>query len=418
MADSFQLLLKQNEWQSALANAFKIMGCKDNLTEIDNSLVSAITEEGGKFHDKNQYTFIDCVTSRVYDPTNSNVLEAEEIPASTQQQIRVDNIRQIAITTDLLGLTGRAWGDEGSFGQYKNLVVSQVEKCKKVYDHKKVNVGIGTLESSVGKQSQTVTLYDAEVGDTAKDTEAKNRMNAQLIAKKITDIKAELREPSNDYTDIGYLDTFDDKKMTVVWNQNWLSTINLLDVPTVYNDNYFDFNGKQLLAEFMGTKVNTTGTADGSTHRALDEYKIPVWSEDETGEGATALKGDYKSSATATEYKVVRPGELLPKGTPIVALATALTTKDNFQTSYTRLGKTIYRNVSVYDTVHAYVPDSTIICKILALGEGVKYLSGLRSSGEFQNFKNNTSNYYTTFCYSEVEALGGYPVITIRKYTA
>ena len=54
MAANFNLTLKTNEWQSALANAFKIMGCKDNLESIDDSLVAAVMEEGGKFHDKNR----------------------------------------------------------------------------------------------------------------------------------------------------------------------------------------------------------------------------------------------------------------------------------------------------------------------------------------------------------------------------
>ena len=57
MAQDFALLLKRNEFATGLANAFKIMGCKDNLSEIEDDLVSEVMEEGGKFHDKNQYSF-------------------------------------------------------------------------------------------------------------------------------------------------------------------------------------------------------------------------------------------------------------------------------------------------------------------------------------------------------------------------
>ena len=147
MAQDCALLLKRNEFATGLANAFKIMGCKDNLSEIEDDLVSEVMEEGGKFHDKNQYSFIDCAFTRRYNPTDSNVLAPEQTPESTQKEIRVDNIRQIALTTDLLGLTGRAWQDEGSYSAYANLVRSQVEKAKKIYDKLFVETSIGTLES-------------------------------------------------------------------------------------------------------------------------------------------------------------------------------------------------------------------------------------------------------------------------------
>lgn len=402
MAQDFNLTLRTNEWQSALANAFKIMGCKDNLDGIEDSLVSKVMEEGGKFHDKNQYSFIDCAFSRNYNPADSNLLAPEQIPASTQKEIRVDNIRQIALTTDLLGLTGRAWADEGSYSSYANLVRSQVEKAKKVYDKLFVEVSIGTLESSIGKQSQTVKLFEDAVDDKAVDLEAKHRMNGQLIAKKITDIKAEIRQPTREYTDIGYLDVFENVKMTTLWSQDWLSRINKLNLPTTYNDNYFDFNGEQMLASRFGTRVSTPVNADGINHRASNEYCIGV-----------NASGEYAAPASATKYINVKPGDVLPKGTPIVARTTdeAYTTKDF---SRTVLGKPVKYSVDLYTAVHGYTPDPKIICKIVALGEDIKYLSGLRTSGEFNNFKNNSTNMYTTFMFSDVEHLGGYPLITIR----
>ena len=33
---------------------------------------------------------------------------------------------------------------------------------------------------------------------------------------------------------------------------------------------------------------------------------------------------------------------------------------------------------------------------------------------KFNNYKNNTTNMYTTFMFSDVEHLGGYPLITIK----
>lgn len=399
MAANFNATLKTNEWNSALYNAYKVMGAKDNLSDLDDSLVGKIREEGGMFHDKNQYTFIDTVSSRDWDPTDTNLLAQEERPNVKQQEIAVKNKRQIAITKSYF-LDKRAWGSPDSYAQYINLVDSQVSKCKKVYDHTFVNVGVGCMESSIGKQSQTITLPEASQTATNVELEAINRITAQKIAERITNIRAELRDPSTDYNDLGFLDCYNDSKLTVIWNQSFLSKIDMLSLPTVYNDKYFDFNGIQLLGKYFGKKINESKTADGLTHRALNEYKIKVGS-------------DGKYSASGTTYKVIRPGELLPESTPIVSLATDETTS-SLSVNTQNFGKTTSITVTVYSTVHAYQEDDTIICKIVSL-DGLKYLSGFQTDGTFQNYKSNTSNIYSTFMFSDVEYLGGYPFVTLRQ---
>ena len=400
MANAFSNTLNVNEWDSALYNAYKIMGCKDNLEDLDMGLVSAITEEGGKFQDKNQYSFINVVSTREWDPTDTNVLAFEERPEVKQQEIVVKNKRQVAITKSFF-LDKRAWGSPDSYAQYIGLVDSQVSKAKKVYDQKFVNVGVGTLESNVGAQQQTVKLYAVGETDTAKDIEAKNRMNAQLIAEKVTHIKNLLRDPNSDFNDLGFLDSFGDAKMTVLWNEEFLNSIHMLDLPTTYNDKYFDFNGRQMLAKYLASGTSAAGTADGTTHRAFNEYKIPV-----------KANGEYVAAASAAKYVVVRPGDLLPKGTPIVAKETPESTAV-FATSYKIWNKTINLNVTVYESVHAYQPNAKIICKILSL-DALKFISSFQSDGTFMNYKSNTENIYSTFLFSDVEYLGGYPLVTLK----
>ena len=400
MANAFSNTLNVNEWDSALYNAYKIMGCKDNLEDLDMGLVSAITEEGGKFQDKNQYSFIKVVSTREWDPTDTNVLAFEERPEVKQQEIVVKNKRQVAITKSFF-LDKRAWGSPDAYAQYIGLVDSQVSKAKKVYDQKFVNVGVGTLESNVGAQQQTVKLYAVGETDTAKDIEAKNRMNAQLIAEKVTHIKNLLRDPNSDFNDLGFLDSFGDAKMTVLWNEEFLNSIHMLDLPTTYNDKYFDFNGRQMLAKYLASGTSAAGTADGTTHRAYNEYKIPV-----------KANGEYIAAASAVKYVVVRPGDLLPKGTPIVAKETPESTAV-FATSYKIWNKTVNLNVTVYESVHAYQPNAKIICKILSL-DALKFISSFQSDGTFMNYKSNTENIYSTFLFSDVEYLGGYPLVTLK----
>ena len=401
MANAFSNTLNVNEWDSALYNAYKIMGCKDNLEDLDMGLVSAITEEGGKFQDKNQYSFINVVSTREWDPTDTNVLAFEERPEVKQQEIVVKNKRQVAITKSFF-LDKRAWGSPDAYAQYIGLVDSQVSKAKKVYDQKFVNVGVGTLESNVGAQQQTVKLYAVGETDTAKDIEAKNRMNAQLIAEKVTHIKNLLRDPNSDFNDLGFLDSFGDAKMTVLWNEEFLNSIHMLDLPTTYNDKYFDFNGRQMLAKYLASGTSAAGTADGTTHRAFNEYKIPV-----------KTNGEYVAAASAVKYVVVRPGDLLPKGTPIVAKETPESTAV-FATSYKIWNKTVNLNVTVYESVHAYQPNAKIICKILSF-DALKFISSFQSDGTFMNYKSNTENIYSTFLFSDVEYLGGYPLVTLKS---
>lgn len=400
MANAFSPSLSVNAWDSGLYNAYKIMGTKDNLDDLDMGLVSAITEEGGKFQDKNQYSFINVVSTRDWDPTDTNVLAFEERPEVKQQEIKVKNKRQVAITKSFF-LDKQAWGSPDAYAQYIGLVDSQVSKAKKVYDQKFVNVGVGTLESNVGAQQQTVKLYATADADTAKDIEAKNRMNAQLIAEKVTHIKNLLRDPNSDFNDLGFLDSFGDAKMTVIWNEEFLNSIHMLDLPTTYNDKYFDFNGRQMLAKYLASGTSAAGTADGTTHRAYNEYKIPV-----------KANGEYVAAASAVKYVVVRPGDLLPKGTPIVAKDTEESTA-TFATSYKIWNKTVNLNVTVYESVHAYQPNAKIICKILSL-DALKYISSFQSDGNFLNYKSCTENMYSTFLFSDVEYLGGYPLVTLK----
>ena len=406
MANAFSNTLRVNEWDAALFNAYKIMGTKSNLDDLDMSLVSKVTEEGGKYQDKNQYSFINVVSTREWDPTDTNNFAFEERPEIKQQEIPVRNKRQIAITKSFF-LDKRSWGTEGSYGQYIGLVDSQVSKAKKVYDQKFVNVGIGNLHSNVGSQRQTVKLYEAAPDALPKDIEAINRMNASLIAEKVTHIKNLLRDPNSDFNDIGFLDSYGDSMLDVVWNEDFLTKIHMLDLPTVYNDKFFNFTGIQLLGKYHGDgALTTTATADGTTHRAFNEYKIPVKAN---GEYQAPSSGSYPAGTT---YKVVRPGDILPKGTPIVAAGTELTTS-SLTYSYQIWGKPVNVTVTAYNTVHAYVANPKKICSILCLGDGVKFISSFQSDGSFQNYKSNTENIYSTFLFSDVEYLGGYPCVTL-----
>ena len=398
---TFSGTLNKNEWDSGLYNAYTLMAIQaDNLDGLDDSLASMFKTEGGKFSDKNVYSDVNIVSSRIWDPTDTNVLAMEERPEYKQQEIVVNKKRQIAITIDKY-LSRRAWMDEGAYAQYASLVQAQVGNTKRVYDQKLVNVAIGTMESSVGSQRQTVAIPALTGDETFEQLEAHSRITGQRIANKLANIYAKLKDASDQFNDNGFIKSFDKAKMLVIWNEDYLNSIQYIDLPTIFHkDGLFDFTGKELLAQYMGTDVTTPTTADGTTHRAKNEYKIPV-----DGNGAY--------SASGNTYKLVRPGDLLPNKTPIVAPSTAETTS-TLDTSYKVDNKTVKLTVEVFNTVHAYVPDSTIICKIVAK-PGIKYLSDFQTDTEFYNPKNLTRNMYLTWLFAEPQYLSGYPLITLRK---
>ena len=107
--------------------------------------------------------------------------------------------------------------------------------------------------------------------------------------------------------------------------------------------------------------------------------------------------------------KHVFGGEELPVGTLIAA---ADTKETSAKKDFTINGQNL--NIRYYTTVHAYKPDNTIICKIMHK-DSIKYLSSFKTSTEFFNAKNLSTNRYLTWMYAKPEYLKNYPLITLRE---
>ena len=399
---NFNGRLNQNEWNSGLYNAYALVAIlADNLSGLDDSLVSEFKTQGGMYRDKLVYTDVDIVSSRNWDPSDTNVLATEERPNVKQQEIVIDQKRQIAITDDKY-LTRRAWMDEGSYASYAALIQAQVGNTKKVYEQKLVNVAVGTMETNVGEQEQTVALLDEASATTPEGKEATLRMNAGKIGLALANLYDEIKDASDNFNDNEFIKTFGKGDLKVIWNNAYLNTIQKIDLPTVFHkDNIIDFTGKTLLQKYMGKDV-TSGTANGTTHRAKNEYKIPV------------SGGAYSESSST--YKVIRAGDLLPSGTPIAADKDSLITEVVDMTLYSIDGKAprIKTPVELNKNALAYEADDTIICKIVHK-DGIKFPSSFETDSEFINAKNHSRNHYLTWMFAEPTYLEGYPLITLRK---
>lgn len=383
---AFTGTLNTNEMYAGLFNAYRLIKTiSDNLDAVDTSLAARYRTDGGMYHDKSVFTDMDIVSSREWDPTDTNVLEPEAKVAPVQQEIVVNQKRQIGLYSENY-LTKRAWMDVSAFEAFNSVVQQQVGNTKKVYEQRLVDVFVGTTTANKGKQLQTVDITTA-VGKTTG--EEKNRLTAQAIAQKIADLEVDLKDSTRDYNDYGFMKAFNSGDFDIVWNASYANMITKLDLPTIFHKDGLFKDGTLLPARYFGAQ-STAGTADGTTHRAMDEYKITVGN-------------DGKYLKTGTKVVNVFPGDLLPESTPIVEAGTALTTRKITNTS-----------TQVYDTVYAYTANAKVICKIIHK-DAVKYLSSFETSTEFWNPKNLSTNRYLTWMFASPDRLYAYPYITLEE---
>lgn len=386
---NFTGTLNTNEFYNSLFNAYRLITTfADGLDALDDSLANKFRSDGGMYQDKSVFTDMDVLMSREWDPADTNVLAPELTVAPVQQEIVVDQKRQIGLYSEQY-LTKRAWMDPTVFDAFNSVVQAQVGNTKRLYEQRLVDVFIGTESTSTGEQAQNIDITTAVGSATGEEA---NRLAAQCIATAMADIMVKVKDSSPDFNDYEFIKAYNESDLEIIWNASWYNKILYTDLPTIFHKDELLKKGHVLPARYFGS-ATAAGTANGTTDRAMDEYKIRV-----DGTGAY--------SATGTVLKNVFPGDILPQGTPIVAHTTALTTA-SWTTTYNGRGYTF----QVYSTVHAYTEDGDIICKIVHKN-GVRYLSSFETSTEFWNPKNLTTNRYLTWMFAKPQHLANYPFIT------
>ena len=383
---AFNGQLNTNEFYNGLYNQIRLaLIYSSNLAGLDDSLAARYRADGGMYHDKSVYTDMDVLYSRVWDPTDTNVLAPEAVVAPKQQEIVVNKFRQIGLYTDEY-LTKRAWGDAAKYDEFRSVVSKQVAETKKVFEQKMVDTYVGVKQNG-GAQDVTLTLpTDAD------DQEAQNRLQAQAIAKQVGDILGKMQDSTTAYNLNGFLKSFKPGDFDVVWNLDYYNKILYTDLPTIFHKENLLKDGKTLDSHYFGT-ATVAATADGTTVRARREYFIRV-----------DASGKYATSGAIVKH--VFPGDLLPESTP-----TQATGADTFASiTATVNGKS--RTISVCTSAFAYTENTKVICKIIHK-DAIKYLSSFETGTEFWNPKNLSTNRYLTWAYAEPENLDGFPMVTI-----
>ena len=359
---AFTGTLNSNEIFSSLYNMIiSVQAFGDSIARTNSTLADKFRVDGSLYGDQKLYVATDALKSAPWgnDAEATNLLAINRPAAPNVQAIELNVFRQIALTVDEY-LSKRAWGSEGAFSQFNNVLMGWIGDTKRVYDTTTVNTFVGTAETAIGAQSQNITIPE---GATEEES---NRLYAQAIATKMANIMVELTDPSRDYNDLGYLRSYRPEDLIVVWNADQYNKIRKTDMPTIFHkDGLFDkMNEVVLPAKYFGVINTAVSTGDGIIR---------------------SLKEDSNTGTGGTRYHFFA-GELVGAGC--------------VQKSYT-----------------TYTPDDSIVCKIVHKN-AIPWMSAFEVGTSFFNPKSLTTNHYLTFGHNTLEALKNYPLITLRAVEA
>lgn len=366
--------LNVNEIQSSIYNM--IIGQYINTQNINrtyNTLLNMSRRNVGLYGDQELHYATNAYRTYKYNPDTveqCNVLAVHRPPAPQCQALQLDNARYIPVTIDDY-FSKRAFATESSFSDYNATMVQWLRDTMEIYLTTMYNTFIGTDETNVGRQEQTVSLKDITAPATTVDEEAENRLEAALIGQKIADIIVALGDPihGKDFNDYGFYRSWNAEDLVIVWNSAFFNKIRKVDLTTIFHDNGIvdKLEEKYILPDtYFGTVNDKAGTA-GAANVAV----------------RSLIEKDYEVSGVKTH---VFPGELIP-------------------------------NNAAYLANETYTVKTDIICKIMHR-ESVPVLNGAESETVFINGKNWSENRYLHFLVNTLEHIKDMPFITVKAVTA
>lgn len=365
--------LNVNEIQSSIYNM--IIGQyihTRNINNTYNTLLNMARRNVGLYGDQELHYATDAYRTYEYNPDTTeqcNVLAVHRPPDPKCQAIQLNNARYIPVTIDDY-FTKRAFMSESGFSDYNAVIVQWLRDTMEIYLTTMYNTFIGTNQTNVGKQIQTVFFPGKEPANIT-DIESANRISAVTIGQAIADILVSLSDPiqGKNFNDYGFYRSWNPDDLVIVWNSAYFNQIRKVDLVTIFHDEGIvdKLEEKYVLPEtYFGTVNAESGTAGASntTVRTLVEKEYTV---------------------SGTKYHVF-PGELIPSGAAYLANET-------------------------------YTVSTDIICKIMHK-ESVPILDGVEGEKVFINGRNWSENRYLHFLVNTPEHLKDMPFITLKAATA
>lgn len=349
MAAPFNGMLKSNEIFASIYNMIISQEVfADNIKGTYSSLVDKARVDGGLYGDTKLYYATDALESAPWTDDNEalNLLMLHRPEAPKCQSLVIDQFRQIRLTVDNY-LSKRAWSTESAFSSFNSVMLGWIRATKRIYDSTLYNTYIGTTESSIGEQEISITPIDGQ-------------NDALTMAEALATLLVNLKDITRDYNDYGFLRSYDESDLMVVWNAKHYNTLKKIDMPVIFHNEGLlnEFDQTVLPARYFGV-VNTEDPRNGSedgTVRSLIEQTI---GSNHYFPGDSIKVGD---SAEAGTY---------------------------------------------------YVEDPTIAFKLVHK-RSVPFMSAFEVGTSFFNPRSLTETHFLTFGYNTLEYLKNYPMITAR----
>lgn len=372
MALQSAFTLTANEIYNTLANMIISQQVfADNLSK-HQTLVDKARVDGGLYGDTKLYYATDVLKSVEWgnDAEATNLLALDRAEDPEVQAIKLDIFRQIRLTVDNY-LTKRAFADEGTFASFNGVMLGWMQETKKVYDGTLYNVFIGTTETNVGKQIVKVEL----------DKSAAPKLSAgESIAKAMADLFTEMADYTRDFNDYGYLRSYGDSEIKVIWNSKYFNQVKKIDLPSIFHDDALQsvFAGDVLPSRYFGRAVAASDKGSDKVINASGVY--------DPTKGTLRSKIEKEVTISSTVYHVF-PGDELPAGSTVGA-------SKNFEEA------------------EVYVETEDVICKVVT--KLPPYMSAFETGTSFFNPRSLTENHYLTFGHNTLQYLKNYPFITVK----
>jgi hypothetical protein len=339
---------------------------------VDNyNFVEKFRTEGSMYGDTVLFYDQDVLATREWlgDAEAQNLLAVERPEDPKCQAVTLNKFRICKTSLDSY-LTKRAWSTENAFTQFNDIVMSMVSATKKLYEVTLINAYLGTVEGAAEASSLTVPLSDIE-----ETGEAKNRLEAQMIAQYIADLLVNMKDYSRDYNDYGFMRAYNENDLMVIWNSKYVNKINKLDLPTIFNKaGLMDkFEQNILPARYFGTDVDTNALPTGLTLQSNGKIKI----------GST-----YTGNTIRTKEE------------------------DVFASGHKFAGEALALNDEFVPGT-AYLEDEDIICKVITK-DTVKYMAGFETATDFFNPQALITSKMLVFGFSQPTRILGQPCVTVH----
>ena len=324
----------------------------DNIKGTYSQLVDKFRVDGTLYGDSKVYYATDALSSVEWldDEEAQNLLALHRPEAPKQQVITISNFRQIRLTVDNY-LSKRAWGTEGAFSSFNSVMLGWIRDTKKIYDSTLINSFVGTTETDIGEQKMTITNIEGQ-------------NDALTIAVALADLLVALKDVSRDYNDYGFIRSYDESDLMVIFNAKLWNQLRKADLPTVFHKEGLldEFEKIILPARYFGTIVGDTHIQSTVPAEGIQTYR-------------TLVEGDFGGVH-------LFPGDEIPEGA------------------------TFYQD-------EAYMEDDSIAFKVIHKNS-VPFMSAFEVGTSFFNPRSLTETHYLTWGYSDLDYLANYPFITAR----